>query len=218
MFIVVDWIDWAGKSTQIKRIKESLENLWKSVKVISYPRYKEQSSFMVQKYLNWDYWREVWAKQASIFYAIDRFDSSIDLKSDLSKYDYVITDRYVSWNMIHQAGKISNIEERELFLEWLEDLEFNIFNIPKPDKTIFLNISAEQSMRNTWARDWEDKEYIKGWKKQDIHEDDKNHLLNACSAANHVAEKYSWIKIDCENDSKMRDIEDITSDILSKII
>jgi dTMP kinase len=71
------------------------------------------------------------------------------LKSDLEKYDYIVTDRYVSGNMIHQAGKISDINERNVFLEWLEDLEFNIFNIPKPDKVIFLNITPELSMKNT---------------------------------------------------------------------
>jgi len=218
MFVVIDWIDWAGKSTQIKLIKENLEKLWKTVKVISYPRYNEQSSFMVQKYLNWDYWRDVWAKQASIFYAIDRFDSSFDLKTDLDNYDYIITDRYVSGNMIHQAGKIQDIKERELFLEWLEDLEFNIFNIPKPDKVIFLNITPELSMKNTWARWWEDKDYITDWKKQDIHEDDKNHLINACNSANHVAKKYDWVKIDCEKDWSMKDINEINSEIMSEII
>jgi dTMP kinase len=218
MFIVIDWIDGAGKSTQIKKIKENLENKWKTVKVISYPRYNEQSSFMVQKYLNWDYWRKVWAKQASIFYAIDRFDSSFELKNDLNEYDYVITDRYVSGNMIHQAWKIDNIAERDWFLEWLEDLEFNIFNIPRPDKVIFLNISANQSMINTSSRWWEDKEYITWDKKQDIHEDDKNHLINACNSANHVAEKYNWIKINCEEEWKMKSIDEINSEIMKEII
>lgn len=218
MFIVIDWIDWAGKSTQIKKIKENLEKEWKTVKVMSYPRYNEQSSFMVQKYLNWDYWRNVWAKQASIFYAIDRFDSSFDLKTDLENYDYIVTDRYVSGNMIHQAGKIENIDERNLFLEWLDDLEFNIFNIPKPDKVIFLNITAELSMKNTWSRWWEDKDYITWNKKQDIHEDDKNHLINACNSANMVAKKYNWVKIDCEEKWNMKSIEEINSEIMKEII
>ena len=217
MFIVIDWIDGAGKSTQIKKIKENLEKDWKTVKVISYPRYNEQSSFMVQKYLNWDYGREVWAKQASIFYAIDRFDSSFDLKYDLENFDFIITDRYVSGNMIHQAWKIQDVNKRNEFLDWLEDLEFNIFNIPKPDKVIFLNISANQSMKNTMRRGWEDKEYITDGKKQDIHEDDKNHLINACNSANHVAEKYNWIKIDCEENWKMKSIDEINKRIMKEI-
>ena len=218
MFVVIDWIDGAGKSTQIKKIKENLERDGKTVKVISYPRYNEESSFMVQKYLNWDYWRDVWAKQASIFYAIDRFDSSSSLKSDLEKYDYIVTDRYVSGNMIHQAGKISDINERNVFLEWLEDLEFNIFNIPKPDKVIFLNITPELSMKNTWSRWWEDKDYITWDKKQDIHEDDKNHLINAFDSANMVAEKYGWVKIDCELNGEMKSVEEINGEIMRELV
>lgn len=218
MFVVIDWIDWAGKSTQIKKIKENLEKEWKKVKVISYPRYQEQSSFMVQKYLNWDYGRDVWAKQASIFYAVDRFDSSKNLIEDLKKYDYVITDRYVSANMIHQASKISDEKEIEDFLNWLEDLEYGIFWIPKPDKILFLNISAELSMQNTWNRWNEDKEYITWGKKQDIHEDDKNHLINSCKSANYVAQKYNWIKVDCEENGKMKNSEEINRQIMKNII
>jgi dTMP kinase len=47
--------------------------------------------------------------------------------------------------MIHQAGKIRNYVKREEFLDWLLDLEFNIFEIPKPDKVIFLNVTLEVS-------------------------------------------------------------------------
>jgi len=59
-----------------------------------------------------------------MFYVVDRFDSSANLRNDLEKYDYVITDRYVSANMIHQAGKIDNKTERNKFLDWLDELEF----------------------------------------------------------------------------------------------
>ena len=38
----------------------------------------------------------------------------------------VVANRYVSANMGHQAGKIKDLAERDKFLEWLKDLEFNI--------------------------------------------------------------------------------------------
>jgi dTMP kinase len=53
MFIVIDWIDGSGKATQVKLLKEKLEALWKSVKLLDYPRYGEKSAFAVEKYLNW---------------------------------------------------------------------------------------------------------------------------------------------------------------------
>jgi len=217
MFIVIDWIDWSGKGTQVALLEKKLKKLWKKVKVLDYPRYWEKSAFAVEKYLNWDYWKQVTAKQASIFYALDRFDDSFEIKKDLENYDFIISNRYVSANMIHQAGKIENKIEREEFLEWLYDLEYNIFKINKPDLTIFLNVSPEMSQKLVLLK--EEREYLKNWKKMDLHEEDKNHLINAHSSAIDVVEKFDdWFKIDCEKDLKMKSIEEINKEILDKII
>jgi len=217
MFIVIDWIDWSGKGTQVAFLQKNLKELWKKVKVLDYPRYWEKSAFAVEKYLNWDYWKQVTAKQASIFYALDRFDDSFEIKKDLENYDFIISNRYVSANMIHQAGKIENKIEREEFLEWLYDLEYNIFKINKPDLTIFLNVSPEMSQKLVLQK--EEREYLKNWKKMDLHEEDKNHLINAHFSAMDVVEKFDdWFKIDCEKDLKMKSIEEINKEILDKIL
>lgn len=217
MFIVIDWIDGSGKGTQVKIVSEKLKAMWKNVLVLDYPRYGEKSAFMVEKYLNWDYWKEVWPKLASIFYAIDRFDDYRKIKNNLNKYDYIISNRYISANMIHQAGKINTIKEKEEFLSWVEDLEYNIFWIPRPNKTIFLNISPEISQKLVLKK--KKREYLKLWKKMDLHEEDKNHLKNAHDTALIVVEKNpDWFKIDCEKDGEMRKIEEITDDILKEIL
>ncbi len=217
MFIVIDWIDWSGKGTQVALVEKNLKKLWKKVKVLDYPRYGEKSAFFVEKYLNWDYWKKVTAKQASIFYALDRYDDSFNIKKDLEEYDFIISNRYVSASMIHQAGKISDENEKQEFLDWLYELEYEIFNINKPDLTIFLNVSPEMSQKLVLKKD--DREYLKDWKKMDIHEADKQHLINAHSSAMSVVEKFkSWTKIDCEKDWKMKSIEEINKEILDKIL
>ena len=217
MFIVIDWIDWSGKGTQVALLEEKLKWLWKKVKILDYPRYGEQSAFFVEKYLNWDYGKNVTAKQASLFYAMDRYDDSFNIKADLEKYDFIISNRYVSASMIHQAGKIEHEKQREDFLDWLYDLEYNILNLQKPDLTIFLNVSPETSQKLVLKKD--DREYLKDWKKMDIHEEDKNHLINAHKSAMSVVEKFQdWIKIDCEENWKMKSIEEINSEILDKIL
>jgi dTMP kinase len=94
-----------------------------------------------------------------MFYAMDRFDDSFNLRSDFDSYDYIISNRYVSANMIHQAGKIQDKKERYEFLDWLEELEYGIFNIPRPDKTIFLNVSPTMSQKLVLMK--EDREYLK---------------------------------------------------------
>ena len=127
MFIVIDGIDGSGKGTQVEILRKHFEELGKKVKILDYPRYGHTSSFMVQKYLNGEYGKTLSPKLASIFYAIDRYDSSFDIKKDLENYDYIISNRYVSANMIHQTGKIENDVEAKEFLDWLYDLEYNIF-------------------------------------------------------------------------------------------
>ena len=217
MFIVIDWIDGSGKWTQIELVAKELENKGKKVKVLDFPRYGETSAFMVEKYLNWDYGKDISAKQASIFYAIDRFQSYHDNKLDLEKYDYILSNRYVSANMIHQAGKISDKTEKEEFLEWIADLEYNIFWIPKPDKTIFLNVSPQMSQKLVLKKS--EREYLKWGKKMDLHEEDTDHLINAhASAMSIVNQNPDWVKIDCEENLEMRSIEDITRNILDEII
>jgi len=217
MFIVIDWIDWAGKGTQVALLEKKLKKLNKKVKVLDYPRYWEGSAYFVEKYLNWEYWKNVSAKQASLFYAMDRFDDSFNIKQDLENYDFIISNRYVSASMIHQAGKIKDKKEKEDFLNWLYDLEYNILGLEKPDLTIFLNVSPETSQKLVLQK--EKREYIKDWKKMDIHEADKNHLINAHKSAMAVVEKFDdWIKIDCEQNWEMKSIEEINKEILDKIL
>lgn len=217
MFIVIDWIDWSGKWTQVKLLEKKLTKLWKNIKILDYPRYWQKSAFAVEKYLNWDYWKNITAKQASIFYALDRFDDSFNLREDFEKYDFIISNRYVSASMIHQAWKILDKNERNNFLDWLEDLEYNIFKIPKPDLTIFLNVSPEMSQKLILMK--EKRDYLKWWKKMDLHEEDKNHLKDAHFSAMEVVNKYDdWLKIDCEKNWEMRDIEEINEEIINILL
>ena len=216
MFIVIDGIDGSWKWTQLKLVTKKLESLWKTVLILDFPRYGEKSAFMVEKYLNWEYGKDVSAKQASIFYAVDRFQSYTDIKEKRGTYDYIISNRYVSANIIHQAGKIADQTERKEFIEWVEDLEYNIFCIPQPDKTIFLNVSPEMSQKLVLKK--EEREYLKWWKKMDLHEEDMNHLKNAHASAMEVVKSHpDWVKIDCEQESEMKSMDNITEMIMKEI-
>lgn len=209
MFIVIDWIDGSWKATQLELISDYLRKLWKKIKILDYPRYWEKSAFCVEEYLKWNYWNNVSAKKASIFYALDRFDEYEKYKNSFNDFDYIISNRYVSSNIIHQASKIESKKERTDFILWLEDLEHNILWIPKPDITIFLSVSLQTSNNLVNAR----------WSKKDIHESDKNHMFNAHIIANCVAwSRDDWIKIDCEKDNEMISKEEIRDLILKEIL
>jgi len=215
MFIVIDGIDGSGKGTQVDLLKYHLESLGKKVHVLDFPRYDEQSSFFVKKYLNGGYGTEVSAKQASLFYALDRFDAIYE--TYFETYDYMIANRYTTSNMIHQAAKISDSNECDQFLEWLEELEYGILWLPRPDKVIFLNVTPEMSQKLVLEK--QERTYLQNGKKMDIHEADLEHLSQARERAMRITEKYeNWIRIDCVKNKKMLSKEEITGKILAHIL
>ncbi len=207
MFIVIDWIDWSWKETQVKLLEKKLISIWKKVLILNYPRYNNESSFFIRKYLNGEY-STLSAKQESILFAIDRFDDYQNYKNDIWDYDYIITNRYVSSSMFHGWCDIEDKKERIKYIDWLEDLEYNIFNIPKPDKIFFLDLSLEKNLELIEKR----------WKKKDINESNKNHLEKASNLAKDLAKNKKWINVECEKKGILRSRENINEEILKKII
>jgi len=215
-FIVIDGTDGSGKATQTNLLVERLKKENYDVETIDFPQYGQKSAALVEEYLNGKFGtaEEVGPYIASIFYACDRYAASFKIKDWLNKNKIVISNRYVSANMGHQAGKIRSMKERDKFLEWLEDLEFNIFGIPKPDKNILLYMPPEMGQKLVEKKGY--RAYVDGNKK-DIHEEDINHLKNAAKAYLYVAKKYDWIVIDCAPENKLKAIEEIHNLIWEKV-
>ena len=192
------------------------------VQAIDFPRYGTPSCYLVEKYLHGGFGtaNEVGPYVASMFYAVDRYDHSFDMKKKLDAGTILVSDRYVSASMGHQAGKIDNLKERDVYLDWLDNLEFEIFKIPRPDLTIILYVDPETNQRLMASRP--DKEYLKG-KKTDIHEADLDHLRKAGEAFLYVARKFGWTIIDCapktaENpEGKLLSIDEIHEMIWKKV-
>ena len=216
MFIVIDWTDWSGKGTQTKLLVERLKNKWYNVEMADFPQYGKKSAWMVEEYLNWNLWtaEEVWPYRASVFYAIDRYEASSRIKKWLEEWKIVISNRYVSSNMWHQAGKIHDLKERDKFLERLDDFEYWLFWIPRPDLNILLYMSTEiwqKLVDQKWDRKYTDK-------KRDIHEADINHLRDAANAYKYVAEKYNRTIIDSAPNWNLRSIEEISDELWNVVI
>ena len=215
-FIVIEGTDGSGKGTQIELLANYLTSERKPFEVADFPQYGNFSGAFVSKYLRGEYGAadEVGPHRASIFYAVDRYDKSFDIRKWLGEGKIVLSNRYASANMGHQAGKVRGKVARDTFLKWLHDLEYGIFGIPKPDVTILLYVAAgigQKLVDKKSAR-----KYING-KKRDIHEADLEHLKKAAEAYLYVAKKYGWIIIDCAPKDKMRSKEDIHQEIVAKL-
>lgn len=213
LLIVIEGGDGSGKTTQFNLLKDRLIEEGHEVETVDFPQYGKPSALMVEKYLNGDFGtaKDVGAYRASIFYAADRYEASFRMKEWLDQGKIILANRYATSNMVHQSGKIKNIAERDNFLEWLDDLEFGIFEIPRPDLVFFMNISAEISQALALQKK---KRHENIDTKNDIHENDLSHLKDALEAGNYVAKKYGWQIIDCDDGTgKMRSIEDIHGEV-----
>jgi dTMP kinase len=119
--IVLDGTDGSGKATQLELLKKRLEEEGFEVVTADFPQYNKKSAGLVEEYLSGKYGEAeaVTPYQASIFYAVDRFDARAQLRQWLAEGKIILANRYVSANMGHQGGKIKNALERKAFFNWL---------------------------------------------------------------------------------------------------
>lgn len=214
---VIDGTDGSGKQTQFEKLQERLTQGKIEYKVVSFPNYESESSSLVKMYLSGKFGKnakDVSPYIASTFYAADRYAT---FKTGYQEYydngGIILADRYTTANMVHQAGKISDKKEREKFLEWLWDFEFNLYGLPVPTEVFFLNMPVEKSIELMTNRE----NKFTNEAKKDIHESDPNHLKDAYSAACDVSKKYNWYEIKCVKNNEIRTIEDIHEEIYQEI-
>lgn len=211
-FIVIDGTDGSGKTTQLNLLKIRLEESGYVVAVADFPQYNTKSSGLIEEYLSGKYGQadDIDAYKASIFYAVDRYDASFKIRQWLAEGKIVLANRYTSANMGHQGCKISNPLERKVFFNWLYDLEYKIFEIPRPDLTIILHVEAEMAQHLAQERgraDWNGKTV-------DIHEGNLNHLKNAEQVYREISENFPDFKlISCTRNKQILDREEINRSI-----
>lgn len=212
LIIIESGSDASGKATQSEELLKKLTADGYNVRKVEYPNYKSESSTLVKMYLRGDFGKnadDVDAYIASTFFTADRYAS---FKTEWEKFyrsgGIVIADRYTTSNMVHQASKME-IEERDKYLDWLEDYEYNLFKIPRPDEVIFLNVPVDYSIKLMENR----KNKFTGEDEKDIHESDKNYLRKTYNNSLYIADKYNWKRVECVKDEQLRTIEDISDEI-----
>ncbi|MDD7263300.1 MAG: thymidylate kinase [Fusobacterium mortiferum] len=215
--IVIEGTDSSGKETQTKKLYERLANEVEKVRKIYFPNYESPACEPVKMYLAGafgDNALNVNPYPVSTMFAIDRYASyKMDWESFYNAGGIIVTDRYTTSNMVHQASKIENIDEKSKYLGWLEDLEYNKMDIPKPDLVIFLNMPTEMAVKLMEAR----KNKITGEEKKDIHEKDTSYLKKSYDNACDIAKKYNWQEIKCVENKRLKTIEEIGEEIYTLV-
>ena len=214
ILISIEGTDGAGKHTQQQLLQDHLINLKHKVYDCSFPNYESDSSAPVKMYLSGEFGDTancLDAYEASTLYATDRLCTyKKQIKPHYDKGEIILLDRYVQSNFIHQCSKINDEVEREKFLNWVQEFEFDILHLPRPDLVFFIEMPVEKSIELAKAR-----ENYKTGEQKDIHEEDTSYMTKSYNNGLSLAKKFNWTLIHClDDDGNLKTKEEIHNEIM----
>lgn len=172
MLVVLEGLDGAGKSTQVKLLRDYLTQKYGEVEYIHFPRYDAPVyGELISRFLRGDFGdnTQVHPQLVALLFAEDRHAAAAEIRSALQEEKTVLLDRYVYSNIAYQCAKLADADERERLRNWILRTEYGDFGLPEPDLNLFLDVPigfVEQSLSRT--RSGEDRSYLEGGR--DIHE------------------------------------------------
>ena len=216
--IAIEGIDGAGKGTQAARLVASLREQGLRVDSLQFPRYGATTfGAAIGDFLNGRFGalNEVHPQLAAALYAGDRYESRSLLLHMMANNDVVVLDRFVGSNLAHQSAKLEG-HERTALVEWIEKIEFEVFQLPRPTLTILIDMSSQMSrelVSRKQARDYTDQE-------ADLQESDLPYLekVRRCYLAL-AHSRLDWRTVHGLNDDgALRTIDDVATEILQLAI
>ena len=155
MFIVLEGLDGAGKSTQIKLLEAFFAERGRSCVRLHFPRFDAPVyGELIASFLRGEF---------------GSADAARQLRAWLDEGRVVILDRYLYSNVAYQCAKLPAGEARERLRRWILDLEYGYHGIPEPDLSLFLDVPFAFTERKlTAGREGADRNYLQGG--ADVHE------------------------------------------------
>lgn len=170
---VIEGVDGAGKSTQIRLLKDFFSEKGYNCEYLHFPR-TETPYFgeLIARFLRGEFGslNDVDPYLVAMLYAGDRKDASPIIRNWLMEGKVVLLDRYTYSNIAYQCAKLPEVSSQDKLMNWIFSLEFNHFAIPQPDLNIFLDVPFAFTEKNlAKTRTGNDRDYLNGTR--DIHEE-----------------------------------------------
>ena len=204
MLVVLEGLDGAGKSTQVKKLRNYLESRLGSLEYIHFPRYDAPVyGDLISRFLRGDFGSNeaVHPQLVALLFAEDRHGAAPQMKHILQGGGHILLDRYVYSNIAYQCAKLNNPDQAADLREWIFNTEYGNFGLPRPDLNIFLDVPigfVESKLKS--QRGGQDREYLEG--AQDIHEADIQFQIRVRDIYRKQCEiDHKFIRIDCSDES-----------------
>lgn len=206
MLVVLEGLDGAGKSTQVKKLRTYLESLHGSLEYVHFPRYDAPVyGDLISRFLRGDFGSNeaVHPQLVALLFAEDRHGAAPAMKEILANGGAILLDRYVYSNIAYQCAKLDDEQQAERLRDWIFNTEYGDFALPKPDLNIFLDVPisfVESKLKADRAGD--DRYYLDG--AQDIHEADIEFQKRVRAIYRRQCElDPKFIRIDCSDEYGM---------------
>lgn len=204
MLVVLEGLDGAGKSTQVKKLRNYLESRFGALEYIHFPRYDAPVyGGLISSFLRGDFGsnESVHPQLVALLFAEDRHGAAPAIRRHLDNGGTVLLDRYVYSNIAYQCAKLKDETKAEALRDWIFNTEYGEFSLPVPDLNIFLDVPigfVESKLKS--QRGGADREYLEG--AQDIHEADIEFQIRVRDMYRKQCDlDPKFIRIDCSDEN-----------------
>jgi dTMP kinase len=215
-FIVLEGIDGSGKRTQLDMLARAFASRNVPFAQISFPHYDGFFGKLAARYLNGEFGslEVVDPHFSALLYAGDRFEAKPKIESDLASGQTLLADRYIGSNLAHQGARVPR-DKRPEFLQWLRQLEYQVYALPAEDLVIYLRVPPAEAHRLIGEKGA--RTYTK--LQRDIQESNLAHLEATSEVYDQLARQPNWLKIECYDlaAKALRSPESIHQEILAAV-
>lgn len=215
MVIAFEGIDGSGKGVQVNEIADRLKNAGSRVLIQDFPVYSGFYGKEIGKMLSGEHSVRadlVDPKSMSLWYALDRHEALKNIDRDA--YDYILFNRSTLSNAAYQSFRVKP-EERDEFITWLFELEYDRLGVWQPDLYFIFDVSEELSRKNVARKGQRD--YLNST--HDVYEESQTIMSHARSVYLRQAEQHRHIYVvPCmDEEGNFKSIEEIASFVMKVI-
>ena len=213
--IVVDGGANIGKATQADMLMNRLINEGYKVGKMDFPRYNQNTiGHFINEFIDSDNaaLATLPPKCFAILFAADRYESKKQIEEWIAEGRVIIFDRYVSASMLHQGSKIADIDAREEFLRWVEHVEYEIFGMPRPDLTVYLDVPPNESDKLLGYVEEVGVKVVNDESKAKIDQAKVSDCAKYLAAINH-----NWVTVPCLEGGELRNRDAIHEEVYTAV-